>query len=54
MENQFLGEKLKLSGFYFAFFFFKLLSKFSDFISSDDCIGKITSNLYPIFIQKMI
>jgi len=24
-------------------FFFELLAKFSDFVNSDDCIGKITS-----------
>ena len=36
-----------------AVFFFKLPPKLSDFINSEDCIGKITSEsiiLYPVFI----
>ena len=36
---------------------FKLLPKFSDFINSDYCIGKITSKpirLKPVFIKKNI
>ena len=44
-NNTFLGEKLKL------------MPEFSDFINSDDCIGKITSKsikLFPVFIQKKI
>jgi len=39
------------------FFFFILLAKFSIFINSNDCIGKVPSNsirLYPVFIKKKI
>ena len=40
---------MKNSRFFFVvflpFFFFKLIAKFSDFMNSDDYIGKITSNL---------
>ena len=39
----------------FFFAFFKLLPKFSDFINSVDCIGKITSKsirLYTVFNKK--
>ena len=39
-KNQFLYEKYL--GFFLQFFF-KLLPKFSNFINSDDCIGKIKS-----------
>ena len=42
---------------FFAGFIFKLLSKLSDFINSDDWIGKITSKsvrLEPVFIRKKI
>ena len=41
-------------GFFFAVLF-KLLPKISDFINSDDCIGKITSNsirLKPVLFKK--
>ena len=41
----------------FCRFFFELLSKFSDIINSDDCIGKITSKsvrLQPFLIQEKI
>ena len=37
--------------------FYEILPKFSDFINSDDCIGKITSKsmrLQPVFIQKIL
>ena len=37
--------------------FFLLLQQFSDFINSDDCIGKITQksiNLYPFYSKKKI
>ena len=37
-------------------FFFKLLTKFIDFINYDDFIGKVTSKsikLYPVFIKKI-
>ena len=37
---QFLGDKTKNVSF-ICIFFFKLLPKFSDFINSGDCIGKI-------------
>ena len=36
-------------------YFFELLPKFSNFVNSNDCIGKITLEyirLYPVFIQK--
>ena len=36
-------------------FFFELLSNFNNFINSNDCIGKITSQyirLYPVFTKK--
>ena len=35
-------------------FFFEILSKFSDFVNSDDCIGKINQNLsdYNQFLLK--
>ena len=38
------------------FSFFKLLLKFSDFVNSDDCIGKITSKSIRLFffIKKKI
>ena len=52
-KNQFLGEKWKIF-FVFAVLII-LLPKFSDFINSDDCMGKITSKsvrLYPVFNQK--
>ena len=42
---------------FFCSFFFKLLPKCSDFINSDDCIGKITSKsirLKPSFILKNV
>ena len=48
-KNNFIDEK-----WIFFAFFFKLLSKFRNFINSDDCIGKIQSKsirLYPVFIQ---
>ena len=41
-KNQFLGEKRKCLGL-FLHFFLKLLSKVSDFINSNECIGNITS-----------
>ena len=43
-KNQFLGKRMKT---------FKLLLKVSNFINSDDCIGKIISKsirLYPVYI----
>ena len=40
-KNQLLGEKWKYLGF-FCSFFFKLVLKISNFINSDDRIGKIT------------
>ena len=39
---------------FFGVFFFEILPKFSDFVNSDDWIGKITSKsikLYPDFNQ---
>ena len=51
-KNHFLGEKLFFLEFFLTLFF-KLVLKFSDFINSDDCIGKITSKsirLYPVLI----
>ena len=41
-KNQFLGEKWKIIGFLFAVHK-EILPKLSDFVNSDDCIGKITS-----------
>ena len=40
-KYQFLNEKWKVSGVLFLVFFFKILSKFSDFVNSDNFIGKI-------------
>ena len=40
--NIFLCDRMKNIGF-FCSFFFELLLKFSDFVNSDVCIGKITS-----------
>ena len=40
---------------FFPAVFFKLPQKLSDFINSDDFIGKITSNsirIYPVFLRK--
>ena len=48
-----LAEKMN----FFQLFFFELLPKFSDFVNSNDCIGKVTSKaiwLYPVFIKKKI
>ena len=42
-KNAFLDEKN--SGF-FSRLFFKILPELSDFINSDDCIGKILSKSY--------
>ena len=42
--------------FCFTVFFFKMLPKFSDFVNSGYCIGKITSKsirLQPVFIKKL-
>ena len=39
--------------FFFMHFFLELLSEFSDFVNSDDYVGKITSKSigqYPVFI----
>ena len=51
-ENQVLGKEIKKLGFFMQFFF-KFLPKFTDFINSDDCIGKITSKsirMNPVFL----
>ena len=56
-KNQFLGEKLKKLVSFFFVVFFKILLKFSDFVISDNCIGKIISKyigLQPVYIQKWI
>ena len=47
--------KMKFFRFFYAVFFI-LLPKFTDFINSDDCIGKFTSNLsgYIQFLFKKI
>ena len=42
-KNKFLCEKWKYLGYIFAVLFFEMLSKFNDFVNSDDCIGKIKS-----------
>ena len=43
---------------FFCSFFFKLLPKFSGFINSDNCVGKITLKksdyIYTAFIEKKI
>ena len=50
-KNWFLGEKWFFKPFSCSFFF-KLLSKFRDFINSDECMRKITSKsirIYPVY-----
>ena len=50
--KQFLSEKLEICFLFFAFFFLEILPKFSDFINSDDWIGKIASKsirLQPVY-----
>ena len=42
IRNEFLGEKLKNCRVFFCSFFSKYLQKISDFVNSDDCIGKVT------------
>ena len=37
---------------FFCRFFFKLLPKFGDFISSDESITSKSIRLYPVFILK--
>ena len=44
--------KKKLLRFFLSVFFFKLLPKFSGFINSDDCIGKITSKSIRLETRK--
>ena len=52
LKKKFLGEKFKVLGFSFSSF--KLLSKFRDFMNSDDFIGIITLKLsdYIQFLSK--
>ena len=49
-----INFEVKNETFYvFSSSFYKLLSKFSDFLNSNDCIGKLTSKyneIYPVFI----
>ena len=48
---------MKKLGIFFSATIFNLLPKFSDFISSDDCIGKITAKsirLYPFLFRKRV
>ena len=45
---------MKNLGFFYSFFF-ELLLKFSDFVKSDDFIGKFSSKYirsFPVFIEK--
>ena len=52
-KNQFSCIKWDFLVFFYAVFFI-LLPKFTDFINSDNCIGKITLKtirIYPVFIQ---
>ena len=52
-KNKYLGEKINFLGF--LSFFFEFLPKISNFVNTDNCIGKISSNsiwIYPVFITK--
>ena len=54
-KKYFLGGKENCT--FFCSFFFEILKKFSDFVNSDDCIGKITSKSIRInsdFVLKHI
>ena len=50
-KNQFLVEKWKILGLFFTDSS-EILSKFINFLYSDDCIGKITSKSNTVFILK--
>ena len=42
---------------FFWHFFFEILQKFRDFVNSDDCIGKSSSNsirLQPVVFEKRL
>ena len=54
-KNEFPGEKNKKMYEYFFSFFLNLIPNFSDFVNSDDCIGKLglkSITLYSVFILK--
>ena len=47
-----LNSAENLKNKFFFHFFFKLLTKYSDFINFDDCNGKITSKYIQFLFRK--